>query len=298
MLDNQCRLLLKYEGEALSNHSMDVAQLAPSLLALNDAIQELNRQINGDQAKVTLKIDAPAKAGSIGIDLSLAQDFLSQVTGFLTSGGISAVCNAHTLVTCFLQIIMLKKYLKGRDPTLFIESKDETKTVLVIEQRRIVVNNFAIAGLANQVCTNACSRLADPLRNEGISEFSLSTEHEIESVKKEELEGFQAIQEERELTRFTRKVAAIVESVAFKDEAKWKLNLGDKNSIFASIKDEQFLKAIDSGAELFGKGDCLLAEIESVQTATPEGRIKMSHSVTKVYEHKHAMEQISLFETL
>ncbi len=201
MSENQCRFLLKYEGEALVNHSMDVAQLAPPLLALNEVIQELNRQANGEQIRVTLKIDAPIKSGSIGIDLSLAQDFLSQVTGFLTSGEVSAFCNANTLVSCVLQIVMLKKYLKGRDAALFVESKNAKETTLVIDNRKFVVNNIAMFGVSSYICSNACSKLADPLHHAGVEKLYISTSKELESVTKEELEDFQAIQEERELTR-------------------------------------------------------------------------------------------------
>ncbi len=294
MSGNQCKLLLKYEGAALDNHSMDVAQLAPSLLALNEAIQELNKLVNNGQTRVTLKIDDPIKSGSIGIDLSIVQDFLSQVTNFLTSGEISAFCNAKTLAESILQIVMLRRYLQGRDPSLFVSSRTVSETVLVIDNRHFTINNVAYVGLSNLSCTNACSRLADPLHYEGVDSFSLSVGEKTETIKKEELVAYQAIQEEREVTRSSVKVAAIVESLSFKDEAKWKINIGDKNSIFVSIQDDQFAKDVDSGIELFGKGDYLIAQLESVQTITAEGKIKISYTITKVYEHKHAAEQLKL----
>ena len=60
-----------YDGPALKNNEIDVKDLAPSLLAISDAIEEANKILNRGRAKVVLNIKASFKTGSFGVDLSL-----------------------------------------------------------------------------------------------------------------------------------------------------------------------------------------------------------------------------------
>jgi hypothetical protein len=45
---------IRYDGSALSEHGMDVADLAPALFALGDLVKRANASINGDGSKVNL----------------------------------------------------------------------------------------------------------------------------------------------------------------------------------------------------------------------------------------------------
>lgn len=42
------------------------------------------------------------------------------------------------------------------------------------------------------------------------------------------------------------------------------LPASEQTSVFASISDQQFLQAVDSGKERFGKGDVLVVELETM----------------------------------
>jgi hypothetical protein len=47
--DAEERFLLKYEGDALVDHSIDVTDLAPALLGLSELVDEANHVINNDR---------------------------------------------------------------------------------------------------------------------------------------------------------------------------------------------------------------------------------------------------------
>jgi hypothetical protein len=53
---------LRYDGPALSEHGMDVADLAPALLALGELIKRANFAVNGDASKVNLIVQSRAIA--------------------------------------------------------------------------------------------------------------------------------------------------------------------------------------------------------------------------------------------
>lgn len=44
--------VIRYDGPALADHSMDVADLAPALMALSDLLKIANTYMNGDRAGV------------------------------------------------------------------------------------------------------------------------------------------------------------------------------------------------------------------------------------------------------
>lgn len=86
----------------------------------------------------------------------------------------------------------------------------------------------------------------------------------------------------------------MIETAAFKENAKWKVKIGKQNSVFVSILDEDFLKAIDNGTERFGKGDILLVELQTKQVLS-NGKVQNLYNIIKVLEHKRSIEQLNLF---
>ena len=64
---------IKFDGPALDGKAMDVAHLAPSLLALSDLVKETNRYANGDRAgvKVLVSADLEQKCFELAVELAL-----------------------------------------------------------------------------------------------------------------------------------------------------------------------------------------------------------------------------------
>jgi len=62
---------LEYDGPALSNHEMNVRDLAPTLLGVADLLQDLNRRINPRAPDLSVAVRSTSQ-GSFGIDLAVA----------------------------------------------------------------------------------------------------------------------------------------------------------------------------------------------------------------------------------
>lgn len=65
--------IIKFDGPALAGKSMDVAHLAPALLALSDLVKDANRYANGDRAgaKVLVNADLDQKCFELNVELLL-----------------------------------------------------------------------------------------------------------------------------------------------------------------------------------------------------------------------------------
>ena len=63
--------IVRYDGSALSDHAMDVADLAPALLGLSEIVKIANRRLNGDRScvKVLVNVDTEHKCFQFSIEI-------------------------------------------------------------------------------------------------------------------------------------------------------------------------------------------------------------------------------------
>ena len=78
-----------YDGPALTGSTIDVRDLAPALLAFGDVIEQANFTLNEGRTSVALRVNASFKSGCFGIDFSVVQSLMDQMTS-LFKGNYSA----------------------------------------------------------------------------------------------------------------------------------------------------------------------------------------------------------------
>jgi len=125
--DREVEFPVSYDGDALTQNTMDVRDLAPALLALGQSFERANSLFNGSRASVSLHIRA-IKPGSFEIGL-----FLQQLLE-----GATDVLSGDLMVSAFvlkeLQIggggqgviglLQLLKQLHGKIPQQIEETPD------------------------------------------------------------------------------------------------------------------------------------------------------------------------------
>ena len=112
-MSDTARFHIVYDGLALITNEIDVRDLAPALLAVSDVIREANKTLNGERTSIAVKVKGSFKAGSFGIDLTVAQDFFSNLLNFAKKEDVVAaigilnlmVFNATSLVKGVIQVL-------------------------------------------------------------------------------------------------------------------------------------------------------------------------------------------------
>lgn len=76
---------LMFDGEALKSGQIDVRDLAPSLLALADLIEEASNLANGQNTKINIQVKSDFRKGSFLVDLVSSVSHYQNLVDFFNS---------------------------------------------------------------------------------------------------------------------------------------------------------------------------------------------------------------------
>ena len=291
--------IVAYEGDALSEHTMLVRDLAPALLALGEAFDRANELLNGDRSEVSLEIRA-TQQGSFELVLIL-QAAMSTVVPVLSSDFVSAAANLKELFFAD-GLVSLVKRLRGASPR---ESGQENgRLLLELDHLRLEVPPDILNLYKDGVLRRKLETVVQPLAREGVDRVVFrDSQRTLESVEKSDLSSFLTGEESPDETTTTETVFPRQRlrpaAVTFERDGKWRLNDGERTRWYA-IKDTTFTEEVADGLVRFGSGDTLVCDVVARQTIQPNGRLRMDYEVVRVIEHLSASpppEQRALPET-
>ncbi|WP_232434692.1 hypothetical protein [Burkholderia ubonensis] len=87
-----------YDGPALTEHRMDVRDLAPALVAIADLFSFANKELNGDNTEVRLEVKGSFKAGSFHSELIFIQSLANQIRDIFAGPNAAAFSNALAIL--------------------------------------------------------------------------------------------------------------------------------------------------------------------------------------------------------
>ncbi len=293
---------ISYDGIGLQAHTISITDLAPALMALNSLFAEANKIINGDKAKVELKIKATA-AGSFEMMIEFTQSICQQLISFFSSDGVNAAVNIKELILGggavvgggSLGLIKLKKLLKGRTPEVAL--KADGKVLFREGDQEIEISPELYKLCTSPEINMYLSKVLAPLEKEDIDSFSVKEDNESTAevtVNKEEREYFDIVPVDSEATVLKNEIEQLyyIISPVFKKDNKWRLSDGEIN-INAIISDPEFLAEVESGERAFASDDMLKCRVRVSQVYS-KGAIKHEYEVLKVLEHIKKPEQLIL----
>lgn len=154
MPESHAVLVVEFTGPSVSDGTLCTDRLAPSLLALSDALRFLNRLVNPDGVEAGLSV-TKAEGGRFELGLLVWRTFENQIA---------------CLADCLVEILALKKWLEGGTDAAFAFNPaiGGGGGEVTAGDRRLAVSGGAWIGFRDAECGAACSRVAASLSTPGV----------------------------------------------------------------------------------------------------------------------------------
>jgi hypothetical protein len=287
--ESQIQLDVSFEGPALRDGSMDVRDLAPSMLGLGMLFDSANKVLNGERTTVNVNVKATS-AGSFHILYEIVQSQNSELS--FQQLLATAVSMKELIFGVSIGLFAVVKLLKGKNPK--VEKLNDNMFKLTIDKQEYLVPLDWVKLYQDINTRRALGDVIRPIKTPGIERFEVH-EHKnlLQSVTREDAGAFDVPEVKEPLLNEINRKAFSVVRLAFKEEYKWTLSDGQA-TYSVSIKDGAFQKKVDNNEVSFAKGDILLCDLRTIQWQVEDG-VRTEYEIVKVISHKPA-RQLSLID--
>lgn len=294
---SQAHFTLVFDGPALTEHKIDVRDLAPALLAVGELFDAANLVLNDGATEISVQVRAH-EAACFSIDLEVLQSLIKRGIALLIGEEFTAALALKDILisggATAYGLVQLIKFLKGKKPEK-IELLEKGRIRLTFEGQTIEIPLKLLRLYQDIAVRSAAERLImKPLEKEGIDSIIFKDQNTVLiDISKLESSYFKTPEiEDVDLSNDVRSSAYSIVSLAFKEDNKWRLHDGN-NQINALIADEDFLKKVNDNSISFSKGDILICDVNVIQKQTSSG-LRTEYIVQKVTEHRPALRQLVL----
>ena len=287
-----------YDGEAVAEGSIDARELAPALLALADVIDEAQPLVPELGGPVALRVRSNFERGSFEVHLELATLY-QQFRELFAGQDVTAFANLFQIigiagVAGVLGLFQLIKRSKGRNTkSVTIERSERVKIIFEGEDDAVETDRRTWQLFQNLHVRKAIEQIIAPLFKPGIDSFEVKHKgRETIKVSEQEAPYFVAPTEHEgeTVTEVDTRVAIVMAS--FQQGNKWRVSDGSR-TIFVSIEDPSFVRAVQTGQEAFRKGDILQVRLQTRQWLEGDD-LKAEFAILKVYNHEPGPRNMSL----
>jgi hypothetical protein len=288
---------IKYDGEALAEHSIDVNDLAPALLSLADLIQEANAIANKDKSTISIRVKA-TETGCFQISIQAVKAVYDTTANLLAGRDVTALANLLGIVGFFGVsggLIVLIKKLAAKKPKSIVPKGQNEIEIEVEPGLFVIITKMEWEMYQSKKIRESIYGLLKPLEKPGVNSVEFIDEHHNSNkVTKGELAYFippkESIEPLQELP--PRETYVNIVQMWFKDGNKWKFSEGE-NEWYAEIKDQAFIEKLLKGETFIRANDLFKVKVKQVQYR--EGSVvKSTYEIIEVLEHAHAPQQSSL----
>lgn len=248
-MDQTERMILKYNGDALIEHAIDIDVLADSLTGLASLLKEINIKINGTSDNLDIKVEA-LQPGSFEFVIDVIQNPTQyiDVLSIVGIGGTALAAGKDSLMSAMSK-------LEGRVIEKLSFTQDGKCKVTINEQEAFDVDPYLMPLLSSSSVRNSLSKLINtPLKKEGIDTFQVLNEkrQEITNINKEQSKSYAYRRipvKNNTVDKPPLEEVPITFSTIHRDRTTgWRIDLeGENESV--TIKDEEFVTRVKAGLE-------------------------------------------------
>lgn len=274
-------LTVEYDGPGLQSGSMDVRDLAPSLLALSAVFQEANRIVNPTVPDVAVRMRATDRGSFVG-QLMLYVESLSEVL----------VSQPATVLIALKELVIepntgLIGYLirKRRERQESEETLANGDVQITWSDGATLTYPAAVLQMSKSTTIRReLTNVVRPLDSDDCDEVRFSsTTTETLTISADDADAF-AVEDDEQIEEQTITMLLEVVRPSF-DGKKWRVIAGAE-AFWVAITDERFLAGIDSRQERFAKGDFIRSRVRFIQYQAVDGKLRLEREVVEVLEHR------------
>lgn len=291
-----------YDGPAVEDGEMDVAQFAASLLALGKLIENADAVRTGSPGRVKVRVQSDVKRGSfdVGISVHWIEGLKDAAVGWaltpegartLALLGIVGVTVKDAAILGGRGVIQTVRWLRGRRIARQQVLQDGN-TILVTEDGDRLEVDAVVARLVEEPSIRQpLERFTEPLREEGIEEIRFEDDpgSVVERIGLNDAPSFAASAGAEPTSSTIFPATYQIKRLFFEKGRKWRLSNGAQ-TIQAEIIDEAFWAKVDASDMSFAKDDYLECEVRMSQWLSASG-LRTEHEVVKVRRHIPAPRQ-------
>lgn len=251
------KFTLTYDGRALADGRMEVAQVAPAMTATAELMHLAHKLQFPGEPRIRLEV-SPPRRGSLELPFAIWQ--ASDAQQLLLSPPALALGSTITLWTGGKAVVrsVQRAWTWLTRPADQIDARLDDEARLLVRDPRLLRQMQAIA---------------KPLEREGVEIVTLTHEAESSSLTKEDLPALEIPEKGPMIDQQTIRATVTVHQLVFKPGAKWQVRFGDATK-WCAIEDEHFDRAVCAGEIRIGPNDRLDAMLrisvyEGVATNTP-----------------------------
>lgn len=256
-----------YEGPAVEDGEMDVAQLAPSLLALGKLVEAMDLLVSGEAGRVRVKVRADVRRGSFDVGLSL--DFVHSVRAWVMGPDAQFLLSLTGLLGVGAGVstglIKAVRWLDGRRIKTKLVLQDGNVRLEAMDGDTIDVPAPVATAIDEANVRQQLERFTEPLRGEGLDAIRLTApDTASERIAAEEAPIFQATAGADPTSQSRFQATYQIKRLYFERGKKWRLSNGAQ-AILAEIQDEQFWLDVEAAHVAFSADDYLVCEVRMDQ---------------------------------
>lgn len=298
-----------FDGPAFADHQIDVADMAPALLALGNVVKRANEAINGDRAEARLMVKATAE-GSFDAILSIDVSFVAAMVDLIdqATGHKERIATAKELTDLLINMgtigvsvggfFWALKNLRGKRPDE-IKKNDNGTTTIVSGDQVMIVDNRTVILLGDHATREATEEFGKKLdRIPGLAHVRFADDDPNPEVvlEKSDLQSLkipEPLDEEPVETTSEREAWLKIMTAGFRNGYVWRFNDGGEKSFTATVTDEDFFKKVANGDIALSANDTLLCLIVEKQVLSGNSLSK-EIEIAKVLKYVPGPKQMRL----
>ncbi|HAM22286.1 MAG TPA: hypothetical protein DCQ04_08420 [Actinobacteria bacterium] len=288
MAEKQFELI--YDGTAVQDGRMAIAEIAPALVALEALTRGCSGALRPDCPPVVLSVSSTKQGSFIVSLIAESSPSFDRAIDVFSSDTADAVSNIKDFVEV---LVLFFIWVRHRGKELLREGEPEPPTVEEMMAGRSLENEqpgISLLSSRPDLVRHARDVVA-PLRAEGIDQMRIEGGGASRVVvQKAEVAYFDAAadESEEEEDHETTILLRIV-NLSLSKGTSWRFSDG-QTTFPARIQDAEFVDRVRLGEEVFRNGDFLRCRLRVRQRVDEEGKLRTKREVLEVIEHRRAYQ--------